>query len=665
MKALVKFVFAALLVVFSMSLIINMKYSISVTEYLAYSVPLTRQEQQYLAEKKVLLYGADKEAAPFSFVNEETGELEGLVMDYMSFFALELGIDIKCKPVNQGEILDAIREESIDMTDLFLDPEGRKRYLSTQPIYQLKGIMVTRYKDRRINQFRDMEGKTLLLIEGDFLEPKVLSVFPKGQDMEIRYVDSVKTGLKLLVDGKVDALVANETVIDHYAQVLGVADELRQVGDEVYKENVSLAVNIYDTKLYNILNKEILELKKKHVISDLQEKWLGTSAPIVNDSVSIQWAQWIIIFSVGVVILLMMWESVLKRQIDQKTGEIQIERNNLQTVIDNINALVAVVSGDDVIVQCNAYGKRLLKDPEGSFIGCGIGTVGMLEDLYGLYCENPEEPYHYYDGRYYSIFVRTVSKEKKNRLIQIEDCTEKVLTERNFRQESKMIAVGQLSAGLAHEIRNPLGLIKNYSYVLRDYATDDMAGHSLDVIGESVGRIDHLVENLLRFSRLSNDKPARLNLEGLLLNIMELEKKKTEKQHVTLSLLCPKNLTFCTREEIIKIVAFNLINNAVEAFLEAGQKDGKLEIRASVKDGTLVLEVEDNGPGMSQDMMENIFNPFFSTKDTGTGLGLYIVNSELGKVNGQISVKSTPGQGSLFTVTIPEEGRKKDGKQEL
>lgn len=655
LKSLAKCTFAIMLILFSISLVVYMKYDISVTEYLADSVPLTRQEQQYLKEKAVLRFGVDTEAAPFSFFNEETGKIEGLIVDYMAFAALELGVEVEYIPIAQEGIADSIREQQIDMTDLFVNPKDKKRYLSTQSLYSLEGIMVTPYQNRTVTQYKDMEGRTLLLMEGDFMESKIMGVMPKNQSMNIQYVESVKDGLKLLMDGEADALAANEAVIDYYAEELGITNDLRQVGDAVYKESVAFAVNIYDSMLYNILNKEVLQLKKKHVMGDLQEKWLGSSTPIITDSISVQWAQWIIIFSVSTVILLMIWESVLNRRIDQKTREIQIERNNLQTIIDNINSLVAVVNEEDIITQCNAYGKNLLKDQGGGFLGCGMSTVPMLSNLYALYCQSADEPYIYYEGRYYSIFVRNVGAEKKNRLIQIEDCTEKVFTERKFRQESKMIAVGQLSAGLAHEIRNPLGLIKNYAYILRDYAEDDMASHSLDVIGESADRIDRLIENLLRFSRLSNDKPARVNVDQLLQNIIDLERKKTEKQNIVLSLLCPKDLFIYTREETIKIVAFNLINNAIESFRELQRETGKLEIRAKAENGALILEVEDNGSGMSQETMESIFNPFFTTKDTGTGLGLYIVGSELEKVGGRISAKSELGQGTVFTVMIPAE----------
>lgn len=658
LKSLAKCTFAVVLILFGVSLVVYMKYDISVTEYLADSVPLTRQEQQYLKEKNVLRFGVDTEAAPFSFYNDETGKIEGLLVDYMAFAALEMGVEVEYIPIAQAEIADSLKEQQIDMTDLFVNQKEKKKYLSTQSVYSLEGVMVTPYENRYVTQYKDMEGRTLLLMEGDFMEAKIMGVMPKNQTMDIQYVENVKDGLKLLMDGEADALAANEAVIDYYAEELGITNDLRQVGDTVYKESVAFAVNIYDSMLYNILNKEVLRLKKKHVMTDLQEKWLGSSTPIITDSISVQWAQWIIIFSVSTVILLMIWESVLNRRIDQKTREIQIERNNLQTIIDNINSLVAVVNEEDIITQCNAYGKNLLKDKGDGLLGCGMSTVPMLNDLYALYCQSADEPYIRYQGRYYSIFVRTVGAGKKNRLIQIEDCTEKVFTERKFRQESKMIAVGQLSAGLAHEIRNPLGLIKNYSYILRDYAEDDMASHSLDVIGESADRIDHLIENLLRFSRLSNDKPARLNVDQLLQNIIDLERKKTEKQNIMLSLLCPKDLIIYTREETIKIVAFNLINNAIESFDEMQQEQGKLEIRAKAEAGALVLEVEDNGSGISQEMMENIFNPFFTTKDTGTGLGLYIVSSELEKIGGRISVKSELGHGTVFTVTIPGERKK-------
>ena len=217
LKSLAKCTFAIMLILFSISLVVYMKYDISVTEYLADSVPLTRQEQQYLKEKTVLRFGVDTEAAPFSFFNEETGKIEGLIVDYMAFAALELGVEVEYIPIAQEGIADSIREQQIDMTDLFVNPKDKKRYLSTQFLYSLEGIMVTSYQNRTVTQYKDMEGRTLLLMEGDFMESKIMGVMPKNQSMNIQYVESVKDGLKLLMDGEADALAANEAVIDYYA----------------------------------------------------------------------------------------------------------------------------------------------------------------------------------------------------------------------------------------------------------------------------------------------------------------------------------------------------------------------------------------------------------------------------------------------------------------
>ena len=665
LKAFSKIAFALMLIIISFSLIVEMKYSISINEYLAYSQPLTREEQQYLNDIELLRYGVDPENAPFSEIRENGGKADGLIIDYISVISEELNVPIAETAVKTSEQAQALKSEKIDIADLFNDNETNGLYAPTQPIYKLEGIIVTAYENRNINYYEDFAETSLALVKDSFVEKKIEEAFPAGQNTKFVYVDSASEGLELVMSGKAGGFAGNELSISHYADELGVDDKLRQVGDALYKQNVSLAVSVYNTKLYNILNKSLLKLKKEGAFVKAQKEWLGSSADMVTNSVSVRWAEYIIIFCVSTVVLLMFWESVLNRRIDKKTRELQIEKNNLQTIIDNIDALIAVISNDDIIVQCNAYGKKLLGDEKGSFVGCGVGAVDSLNKLKRLYDANPEQAYYSSDGRDYHIHIRKLNTQKGNSLLRIDDCTERNQAERRLRQENKMIAVGQLSAGLAHEIRNPLGLIKNYSYILRDYSseyeTDEMFEHSLDVIGDSVERIDSLIENLLSFSRLSNDEKAVFNLEKLLQSIISLERKKLDTQNIKLTLECTKDLSICTREETVKIAAFNLVNNAVEAFEEISREDGEIRISVSEEyEGELRmlrLDIEDNGPGIPTEAQEKIFNPFFTTKDKGTGLGLYIVNSEIEKVGGRISVDSEEGRGTKFSVRIPDERR--------
>ena len=223
-----------------------------------------------------------------------------------------------------------------------------------------------------------------------------------------------------------------------------------------------------------------------------------------------------------------------------------------------------------------------------------------------------------------------------------------------------MSAIGQLAAGLAHEIRNPLGLIKNYTYILScDMEEDEVASHALQAIGESTDRINGLIENLLSFSRLSDETIKSVDIYGLLENIASLEEKKMEKAGIRFEISCEENARFCTSEETLKITLINLVNNAVDAISD--MKDGGISrdeeciISCIVKGegDLLVIEVADNGPGIPERDQEYLFVPFYTTKDYGTGLGLYTVSTELEKIGGTIRVESRPGQGARFIVTIP------------
>ena len=654
-KTFAKFVFAVTLILISATLIIEMKYSISFNEYLAYSQPLTREEQQFLTEKKYLTYGAVAEDAPFSVLSESSDEWKGLAIDYINILSEELKTPIITEAVTAGNEAQALRDRQIDLANLFTAAKGSNRYVSTQPVYKIDNIIVTMYGNKALSDIKDLSGKKIAMIYSDFLLESLQYSLPKGQRTEFIYVSNLKEGLMMLSRGEVAAVAGNELTINHYAEELGLENSLREFENELDSGEVALAVSVYDTQLYNILNKTLLKLKKSGAFDAAQKEWLGNSAAMVTNSTSVKWAEIIIIVCVAIVELLMFWESVLNRRIDKKTIELQIEKKNLQRIIDNIDALIAVISGDDVITQCNAFGKELLGDERGSFIGCGIASIDTLGDLYRLYCASPGESYYLYKQREYEISVRLLNVQKGTRLLKIEDCTESNLNERRLRQENKMAAVGQLSAGLAHEIRNPLGLIKNYSYILKDYASDDMSKHSLDVINDSAGRIDALIENLLRFSRLSNDTPASFNLEKLLQSILSLSRKKLDAQKIQIFLTCPPDFTICTVEETVKIVAFNLVNNAAEALTENQIKEGKIEIAVNclAEDGLLEMTFSDNGPGIAADKIDRIFDPFFTTKDTGTGLGLYIVSAEIEKIGGQISVSSDAQNGTAFTVLLP------------
>ena len=214
-----------------------------------------------------------------------------------------------------------------------------------------------------------------------------------------------------------------------------------------------------------------------------------------------------------------------------------------------------------------------------------------------------------------------------------------------------MAAIGQLAAGIAHEIRTPLGIIRNNCYFIKRSKSQDDKDESMGVIESSVDRANRTIDNLLNFSRLTDNTISQTNIHNLISNIYDLSKKSFKNRKISFRLQCPEDLIFTINSESLKHVMINLINNAIDAMGEGG----KLDINVAADAKGMVILVSDTGKGIDADTLANIFNPFFTTKEpgSGTGLGLYITYNEVQKMKGVINVDSTLGVGTTFTLTIP------------
>jgi len=217
-------------------------------------------------------------------------------------------------------------------------------------------------------------------------------------------------------------------------------------------------------------------------------------------------------------------------------------------------------------------------------------------------------------------------------------------------QSTKMAAIGQLSAGIAHEIRTPLGIIRNNLYYMKKSQDKESISESIEVIESSVQRSNKIIDNLLNFSKLTDNTIEKINLFDLIQNIILLNKKNFTSKQITCLLNCEKDLSVEIYVESLKHVIINLINNAVDAMIHGG----KLIIDISYEN-ELIIKITDNGQGISEESLNQIFDPFFTTKSSGTGLGLYITYNEVLKMQGTIQASSQENVGTTFTIKLPLE----------
>ncbi|WP_158220089.1 sensor histidine kinase [Tissierella sp. P1] len=225
-------------------------------------------------------------------------------------------------------------------------------------------------------------------------------------------------------------------------------------------------------------------------------------------------------------------------------------------------------------------------------------------------------------------------------------------------QANKMMAIGELAAGIAHEIRNPLGIIRNHSFILRSYSNTNI-NKSLDYIDNAVRRASRIIDNILNFSRISGDTEEFVNIGEFIHNILELQVKNLQKQGISYKVECINNYKFLINQESLKHILINLLSNAMDAI----EENGEIIVKAYEYDEGILIEFIDNGIGINAENIEKIFNPFYTSKEPGkgTGLGLYITYNEVKKLKGDISIESKLGFGTKFKVYLPAGGNSNEG----
>lgn len=646
--------------------------SLCIAEYQKIQNVETEKIIQKYVPDGVLIYGADDSAPPLRFVDED-GVYKGVVVDYVNQLSLELGIEIITTPYKWEDAITALKSGETNLCDMFANEEREKYFTFSDPIYTLRTVVVTRNdKDYCLE---DIHSMCIATQKGDYANSYMEKNFPGAQ---LIYVHDIGEGLTMLLDDKVTGVIGDEPVVSYYAAKMGISDEIASIGTSLYEEPVLLALPKDMTEIVPIINKCIKNINDKGGLEKIQQKWFGISTPLIhtrNGTRAVKLMSIMAIALICAVMLVQLNNRSLRKQVNKRTRELAARNDELQLIFDEMPEGIILADKNGIVINgsCNFFQKNAKKKK--------ITEGGSCAEYLGPYCDiscddgscrqNPnciisetlekgrtvvkkvDAKGSVYEIR--CVPVQSIDEKDANRsaLLVVRDITLDEINSRKLLQSSKMIAVGQLAGGMAHQIRNPLGIIRTQSFIIRDgYGDDKKLIRSLDYIDDSVKRASEIIDNVMNFWRVSDSRCTEINIRSLMESVVMLQEKDFAALGISVEVECDTELKLKYSEESLKHILHNLVSNSVDAM----ENGGDLKLGAKKENGFVQIYCQDTGCGISEENMRDLFNPFFTTKEPGkgTGLGLFIVYSEVEKVGGTIEVKSEKNKGTTFIIRIPE-----------
>ncbi len=259
-----------------------------------------------------------------------------------------------------------------------------------------------------------------------------------------------------------------------------------------------------------------------------------------------------------------------------------------------------------------------------------------------------------------SSFLTDESGEITGLVAVIRDVTEIKDLNEEVARHKRLAALGKLSAGIAHEIRNPLSSIRGLAqFVYNSFSKTDERKEDLNTIIQEVDRLNKLVVQVLDFAKLKKPNLTPFSLNDLIRKIVELFKLEIKDKQIKFDLeLSPDISQIQADEDQVRQITMNVIINAIQAILRKGEIKIKTESALLKGEPAIKLIIEDSGIGITEKDFNQIFDPFFSTKERGSGLGLSIVYKLVEGHQGEIKVESKEGKGTKFVIFLPQKGGK-------
>ncbi len=341
------------------------------------------------------------------------------------------------------------------------------------------------------------------------------------------------------------------------------------------------------------------------------------------------------------------------------------ENDRLETVLDSMLDGIVVCDDAHAPILVNKSAERLIPLVQGELTDAPLwdclrddelsaffehvltGEETVLDREFALEAKS--------GTRIVAVSVTPLVKDRRIRgtLVHVEETTDKRKREARLRRAESLASLTTLAAGVAHEIKNPLGSISIHVQLIRKSLKgreQPALARYLDIVNEEIERLNRIVVDFLFAVRPMDITPINDDVNSLVLELAEFMKVEAEQSGVALEVSVDGLVPIIPVDKrYMKQALLNLVKNALGAMPDGGS----LRLATELAGDEVRLSVTDSGTGIAEDKLGKIFEPYFTTKENGTGLGLTLAYKIVKEHGGDITVRSKPGQGSVFTITLP------------
>ncbi len=345
------------------------------------------------------------------------------------------------------------------------------------------------------------------------------------------------------------------------------------------------------------------------------------------------------------------------------------EKLKLATVIKSLSEGLLVTNADAQIVSVNDAAMVITEKSEAELLGTDI------DHHFNKRCKEAEKKSLRATNGFHNLEIRYQIKDKEKiislsaalltdmadipigRVFTFRDITEEKSRQEAYHRAEKLAAIGQLSAGLAHELNTPLGSILGYSrLLLRHNNFSDQQRERLEIIAEQAQKSSVIINGLLNFARISThstNQDAKCEANDIINEALKVLATEFDKRNIVIETALKPVPEVAIDAKQFEQVILNILLNSLQA-MKGG---GTIIISTTSSGNRLQVTISDTGPGIAHEIQSRIFDPFFTTKEVGegTGLGLSICSGIINDFGGAIDLMSDAGQGTTFTITLPLE----------